>query len=148
MCTFDMYVVSYPNITTYTEDFTRKTSRLAHLSRMGEIVEECKGTFSILCMHFFIAYQFKPELHSKIRSYKGGGGGGVSSRVQEQKFCVSRVSKQIFMFSCFSKVEVVQNVKNVMLVPFCNLNSLVPRLYFSKLTSVYEPYEKCCAAIS
>ena len=41
----------------YTEDFTGKTSRLAHLSRTGKIEEVCKDSFSILCMHFFIAYQ-------------------------------------------------------------------------------------------
>ena len=37
----------------YTEDFTGKTSRLAHLSRTGN----CKGMFSILCMQSLIAYQ-------------------------------------------------------------------------------------------
>ena len=36
----------------------------------------------------------------------------VSSRVREQQFCVSRVTKQIFTFSRFMKVEVVQNAKN------------------------------------
>ena len=41
----------------YTEDFTGKESRLAHLSRTGKIEEVCKGMFLILCMHFFIAYQ-------------------------------------------------------------------------------------------
>ena len=41
----------------YTEDFTGKTSILAHLTRTGKIEEGCKGMFSILCMHFFIAYQ-------------------------------------------------------------------------------------------
>ena len=37
----------------YIEDITGKKSRLAHLSRTGG----CKGMFSILCMHFFSAYQ-------------------------------------------------------------------------------------------
>ena len=41
----------------YTEDFTGKESRLAHLSRTGKIEEVCKGMFLILCMHFFIAYR-------------------------------------------------------------------------------------------
>ena len=54
---------------------------------------------------------------------KGGGGQGgkgrISSRVHERKFCISQVTKQMFMFSRFStKMEVVQNVKNVTLVPF------------------------------
>ena len=40
----------------HADDFTGKTRRLAHLSRTG-IEEDCKGMFSILCMHFFIAYQ-------------------------------------------------------------------------------------------
>ena len=34
-------------------------------------------------------------------------------------FWVSRVIKQIFMFSLFSKIEVVQNVKYITLFPFC-----------------------------
>ena len=41
----------------YTEDFTGKESRLAHLSRTGKMEEVCKGMFLILCMHFFIAYR-------------------------------------------------------------------------------------------
>ena len=41
----------------YTEDFTGKESRLAHLSRTGKIEEVFKGMFLILCMHFFIAYR-------------------------------------------------------------------------------------------
>ena len=56
---------------------------------------------------------------------KGGGEGGrggkgrISSRVHEHQFCISQVTKQMFMFSRFStKMEVVQNVKNVTLVPF------------------------------
>ena len=43
-----------------------------------------------------------------------GRGWGFSSRVRDQQlFCVSRVTKQVFRFSRFSKTEVVQNVKNV-----------------------------------
>ena len=55
---------------------------------------------------------------SLIRGVKGGG---VSSWVQEQQFCISWVTKQIIVtFSRFSKIEVVQHVKNITLVPFCN----------------------------
>ena len=39
----------------YTEDFTGKTTRLAHLSKTGKIEEVCKSMLSILCMPFFIA---------------------------------------------------------------------------------------------
>ena len=39
----------------YTEDFTGKESRLAHLSGQEKIGDGCKGMFLILCMHFFIA---------------------------------------------------------------------------------------------
>ena len=46
--------------------------------------------------------------------FMGEGQGGVSSRVHEQQFCVSRLTKQMFTFSRFSKIEVVQNVKNAM----------------------------------
>ena len=57
------------------------------------------------------------------------------SRVHEQQlFCVSRVTKQIFTFSRFSKIEVVQNVKNVTLVPFCKTECFDG--YLSKLTGV------------
>ena len=49
---FDMYTVSYQNITTQ-RILLKKKIILAHLSR----TEGCKGMFSILCMHFFIAYQ-------------------------------------------------------------------------------------------
>ena len=48
--------------------FYWKKCRLAHLSRTGINIEEgCKGMLSILCIHFFIAYQArityrKPEL--------------------------------------------------------------------------------------
>ena len=49
---FETHAVSYQNITTQ-RVLLKKKSRLAHLSRTGG----CKGMFSILCMHFFIAYQ-------------------------------------------------------------------------------------------
>ena len=55
----DTCAVSYQNITT--QRILLKKSRLAHLSRTGG----CKVMFSILCMHFFIA--FKPELHRETR---------------------------------------------------------------------------------
>ena len=44
---FGTLAVFYQNIT---EDFTGKTSRLAHLSRTGN----CKGMFSILCMQLIL----------------------------------------------------------------------------------------------
>ena len=37
--------------------FYWKKRRSAHLSRKEKIEEGCKGMFSILCMHLFIAYQ-------------------------------------------------------------------------------------------
>ena len=58
----------------YTEDFTGKESRLAHLSRTGKIEEVRKSMFLILCMHFFIAYQFvlawlaREKLRSRVLS--------------------------------------------------------------------------------
>ena len=51
------HVHSFLSEYNYTEGFTGKKSRLAHLSRKGIIEGGCKGMFSILCMHFFIAYQ-------------------------------------------------------------------------------------------
>ena len=51
------HVHSFLSEYNYTEGFTGKKSRLAHLSRTGIIEGGCKGMFSILCMHFFIAYQ-------------------------------------------------------------------------------------------
>ena len=48
---FDTHAVSYQNITT--QRILLEKIRLAHLSRTGG----CKGMFSILSMHFFIAYQ-------------------------------------------------------------------------------------------
>ena len=53
----------------YTEDITgKKKSRLAHLSRTGA----CKGMFSMLCMHFLIAYQARIRDFSLIIR-RGGG---------------------------------------------------------------------------
>ena len=61
-----------------------------------------------------------PKAFSRIVELIDRGAlGGFSSRVHEQQFCVSRVTKQIFMSSHSSKIEVVQNVRNIMLVPFC-----------------------------
>ena len=50
----------------YTEDFTGKESRLAHLSGQEKIGDGCKGMFLILCMHFFIACQAR--IHREIGS--------------------------------------------------------------------------------
>ena len=41
----------------YTEDFTGKKGYRLICQRREKIEEVCKGMFSILCMHFFIAYQ-------------------------------------------------------------------------------------------
>ena len=62
----------------YTEDITEKKSRFAHLSRTGG----CKGMLSILCMHFFIAYQ------ARI-TYRNSGAIDVNQRflVSEANFC-------------------------------------------------------------
>ena len=49
----------------YTEDFTGKEGKVAHLSRTGG----CQGMFLILCVHFFIAYQARIT-DSDIRSYR------------------------------------------------------------------------------
>ena len=48
---FDTHAVSYQNITT--QRILLEKVRLTHLSRTGG----CKDMFSILSMHFFIAYQ-------------------------------------------------------------------------------------------
>ena len=48
---FDTRAVSYQNITT--QRILLEKRRLAHLSRTGC----CKDVFSILSMHFFIAYE-------------------------------------------------------------------------------------------
>ena len=48
------------------------------------------------------------------------GQGGVLSQVHEQQFlCFTGQKTNIFTFSRFSKIEVVQNVKCVMLFSFC-----------------------------
>ena len=48
---------------------------------------------------------------ARVRGGGGGGGGGarggVPSRVHEQQFCVSRLTKPIFTFLRFLKLEVV-----------------------------------------
>ena len=52
----------------YTEDFTVKTSRLAHLSRTGKIEEFVKA-----CSCFYACISsllIKPEWHSEIESYR------------------------------------------------------------------------------
>ena len=61
---FDTHAASYQRYN-YTEDFTGKKSRLAHLSRK----EGCQGMFLILCVHFFIAYQARIT-YSEIVNYR------------------------------------------------------------------------------
>ena len=64
----------------------------------------------------------------------GQAQGWDSSQVHEEQFCVSFiVTKQLFTSSPFSKIEVVENVKNVTLVPFSILGS---QLEF------FKPHEK------
>ena len=53
---FCTHVVSYPNITTQ-RILLEKQADLLICQEREKIVEGCKGMFSILCMHFFIAYQ-------------------------------------------------------------------------------------------
>ena len=56
------------------------------------------------------------RVHKKLylsREEGGRGARGTLSRVDKQQFCVSWATKQIFTFSRFSKIEVLQNVKNV-----------------------------------
>ena len=48
--------VSYQNITTQRILLEKQADWLICQGR-GKIEEVCKGMFSILCMHFFIAYQ-------------------------------------------------------------------------------------------
>ena len=45
--------MQFPIQINYTEDFTGKTSTLAHLSRTRKIEEGFKGMFSISCLLFF-----------------------------------------------------------------------------------------------
>ena len=54
---FDTHAISYQ--INYTEDFTGKTSTLAHLSRTRKIEEGFKGMFSISCLLFSTAYQVR-----------------------------------------------------------------------------------------
>ena len=53
---FDTHAVSYQHITTQRILLEKQADWLI-MSRTGKIEEVCKGMFSILCMHFFIAYQ-------------------------------------------------------------------------------------------
>ena len=54
--TFDTHAVSYQNITTQRILLEKQADWLICQGR-EKIEEVCKGMFSILCMHFFIAYQ-------------------------------------------------------------------------------------------
>ena len=67
---------------------------------------------SALDLYRGLGLEYAPDRYLDL-SLKGFGEGGGG------RFCVLRVTKQIFTFSRFSKIEVVQNVKNVTLVPFC-----------------------------
>ena len=53
---FDTHAVSYQNITTQRILLEKQADWLICQGR-EKIEEVCKGMFSILCMHFFIAYQ-------------------------------------------------------------------------------------------
>ena len=53
---FDTHAVSYQNITTQRILLEKQADWLICQGR-EKIEEDCKGMFSILCMHFFIAYQ-------------------------------------------------------------------------------------------
>ena len=53
---FDAHVVSYTNITTK-RILVEKQAYWLICQGQEKIEERCKGMFSILCMHFFIAYQ-------------------------------------------------------------------------------------------
>ena len=54
---FDTHAISCQ--INYREDFTGKTSTLAHLSRTRKIEEGFKGMFSISCLLFSTAYQVR-----------------------------------------------------------------------------------------
>ena len=55
---FDTHAVSYPNITTQ-RILLEKQADWPICQGREKIVEGCKSIFSILCMHFFTAYQAK-----------------------------------------------------------------------------------------
>ena len=76
---FDTHAVSYQNITTQRILLKKKQADWLICQGREKIEEVCKGMFSILCMHFFIA--IKPELHSEIGSYRR------QSTVIESNFC-------------------------------------------------------------
>ena len=53
----------------YAEDFTEKKAVWLICQGREKIEEVCKGIFSILCMHFFIAYQARVK-RSEVGSYR------------------------------------------------------------------------------
>ena len=65
---FDTHAVSYQNITTQRILLEKQADWLICQGR-EKIEEVCKGMFSILCMHFFIAYQARIT-QRKLRSYR------------------------------------------------------------------------------
>ena len=54
---FDTHAVSYQNITTQTILLEKTWEDWLICQGRQKIEEDCKGMFSILCIHFFIAYQ-------------------------------------------------------------------------------------------
>ena len=64
---FDTHAVSYQNVTTQ-RVLLEKKQIASSVKDRNKLKKGCKGMFSILCMHFFIAYQAriytqrKPEL--------------------------------------------------------------------------------------
>ena len=64
---FGTHAVSYQNITTQRILLEKQTYWLICQGK-EEIEEGCKGMFSILCMHFFIAYQARIAWRSGDRS--------------------------------------------------------------------------------
>ena len=65
--TCDTHAVSCQNINTQRISLEKQADWLI-CQGQEKIEEDCKGMFSILCMHFLNTYQ--PELHSEIGSYR------------------------------------------------------------------------------
>ena len=65
---FDTQAVSYQNITTQMILLKKKQADWLICQGREQIEDVSKGIFSILCLHFFIAYEL--ELHSEVGSYQ------------------------------------------------------------------------------
>ena len=89
---------------------------------------------SLTDMYHWIGYGFQVLESETGCTILGGGARGFSTRVHKQELHFTS-HKTNNTFSRFSKIEVVHNVKNVMLVPLF-LQNRVLRLYFSKFTRV------------